>query len=251
MSSLPAHLRYSAELPEQGEPEIGNELIKVRYDDGRTEEVRLHDYARLFAIPGLYERIVQDRLDCRSPAQIASMLADAVDDIGWDRARVRVIDVAAGNGISGEALLAQGLAPVLGTDIVPTARDAALRDRPSVYDSYETLDLLALTDEQQRTIAALGANALACVAPVGTGSQQLPPAALAAVARLLADDALIAYMHDPTLGVPDQVTPELWREHLGDDVEAERLECRRYLHRRTITGQPYEMDGVIVRLRFR
>ena len=59
------------------------------------------------------------------------MLADAVDRLGWDRETVRVIDLAAGNGISGQALAAHGLHPVLGTDIVPEARAAALRTVPA------------------------------------------------------------------------------------------------------------------------
>lgn len=239
---------FTAELPPQDDPEIGQELIRVRYDDGRTVQLRLHDYARVYSFPGLYEQIVHGRLGCCSPEQIASMLADAVDDIGWDRARVRVIDLAAGNGISGEALVSLGLRPVLGTDIIAAARDAAMRDRPDVYDDYQTLDLLALTEDQRRAIAALNANALSCVAPVGNGSQQLPPSALIAVVRLLATDALIAYMHDPTLGVPDPITPELFTEHLGDGVQTRQLERRRYVHRRTVSGQPYEMEGVILRV---
>ena len=137
---------------------------------------------------------------------------------------------------------------MLGTDIVDAARDAALRDRPGVYDAYETLDLLALTDEQQRNIAALSANALSCVAPVGMGSQQLPPLALIAAVRLLAADALIAYIHDPTVGEPDSVTPELFAQQLGDGVRTVQLERRRYTHRRTVGGRAYEMDGVVVRV---
>jgi hypothetical protein len=239
---------FSAELPEQGEPEVGQELIRIRYDDGRSEELRLHDYTRLYAFPGLYEQIVRDRLECCSPEQIASMLAHAVDEIGWDRAQVRVIDLAAGNGMSGEALVQLGLKPVLGTDIVAAARDAALRDRPNVYRAYETLDLLALTPEQTTAIAACNANALSCVAPVGNAPQQLPVPALTAVIRLLAPDALIAYMHDPTLGVPDPITPDLIREQVGDGVRTRQLERRRYVHRRMVAGQPYEMEGVILRV---
>ena len=143
------------------------------------------------------------------------MLSDAVDDLGWDRSTVRVIDLAAGNGISGEALRAHGLHPVLGTDIVPEARVAALRDRPAVYDGYQILDLLNLQPAQERALAELQANALSCVAPVGTAGPQLPPLALTAVAKRLAADAVIAYMHDPTLGVPDEVTAELWARELG------------------------------------
>ena len=240
---------YIAELPEQGDPAIGQELILVHHDDGRTEELRLHDYARVYSLPGLYEQIVHERFLCRSPEELATMLSGAVDRLGWDRRTVRVIDLAAGNGISGEALRAHGLHPVLGTDIVPEARVAALRDRPAVYDSYEVLDLLNLQPAQERALGALQANAVSCVAPVGTAGQQLPPLALTAVAKRLAADALIAYLHDPTLGVPDEVTPELWARELGTSTRAELLTERRYLHRYTLTGEPYEMIGMVWRVR--
>jgi hypothetical protein len=241
--------RYTAELPEQGEPRIGQELIRVQHSDGRTEELRLHDYGRVYALPGLYEQIVHERLGCRSPEQIASMLAEAVDRIGWAREKTRVLDLAAGNGASGQALREHGLHPVLGTDIIPEARAAALRDRPGVYDAYQTLDLLALGPEQRQAIAALEANAVNCVAPVGTAHDQLPPLALTAVVKLLAADALVAYMHDPTLGLPDQVTEELWAQELGAETQADLLSRESYLHRYTVTGRPYEMVGVVWRVR--
>ncbi len=236
---------FTAELAEQADPAIGSELILIHFDDGRVEELRLHDYERLYSLPGVYEQIVQDRLQCRSPAQIAAMLAAAADAAGWERAAVRVLDVAAGNGVSGEALVAEGLAPVLGTDIVPAARAAALRDRPDVYGEYLTLDLLGLDDRRREAVRGLRASALCCVAPVGDHASQLPPRALAAAAELLEPDALVAYMHDPGVDAVDAVSAELW----GDDVSAQELERRRYLHRRTVTGEPYEMNGVVWRLR--
>jgi hypothetical protein len=241
-------LRYSVELPEQDDPQIGQELIRVTHEDGHTEELRLHDYARVYEIPGLYEQIVHERLGCRSPVEIASMLAEAADRLGWDREAVRVIDLAAGNGVSGQALREQGLRPVLATDIVPEARAAALRDRSEVYDDYRILDLLNLRPDEERILAALNANAANCVAPVGTGSQQLPPPALLAAVRLLAADALVAYMHDPTPGEPDPITPELWARELGPATDAELLTERRYLHRYTVSGRRYEMVGKVWRV---
>jgi predicted TPR repeat methyltransferase len=239
----------TAELAAQDDPEVGHELILVRHADGRTEELRLHDYERLYELPGVYEQIVQERLGCRSPDEIASMLGAAVDALGWDRAQTRVLDVAAGNGVSGQALVAQGLRPVIGTDIVPSAREGALRDRPGVYDTYLTLDLLALTPDHEGAIRVRHPDVLACVAPVGEHSQQLPPVALAAAAGLLAPDALVAFMHDPTFGTPDQITPAFWVDRLGPGTRAEVLERRRYLHRYTVNGAPFEMDGVVWRLR--
>ena len=241
--------RFSAELVEQSDPEIGHEIIRVRHDDGRVEELRLHDYERLYALPGVYEQIVQERLGCRSPAELASMLARAVDAAGWARADVRVLDIAAGNGVSGEALAAEGLHAVLGTDIVPAARAAALRDRPGVYGEYQTLDLLKLSDAERASLSALGATALSCVAPVGEHGSELPPGALVAAAGLLAADALVVYMHDPRRGVPDAVTAELWSDALGPGTRAEEVQRRRYVHRRTVNGAPFEMDGVVWRLR--
>jgi len=239
---------FTAELAAQADPEIGQEVIRVRHDDGRTEELRLHDYERLYALPGVYEQIVQERLGCRSPAELAGMLGRAVDGLGWARRDMRVLDIAAGNGVSGEALAAEGLHPVLGTDIVASAREAALRDRPGLYDRYLTLDLLQMSDVQRAEVASLQANALSCVAPVGRHGSELPPAVLVAAAALLAPDALVVYMHDPQRGLPDAVTAELWRDGLGGGTEAEELQRRRYVHRRTVNGAPFEMDGVVWRL---
>lgn len=233
---------YTAEL--HGEPgvAIGRERVVVRFADGRTEEFRLHDYDRLYAIPGLYERIVQERLRCQSPAVLAGLLAEAVDGCGLDRSAMRVIDIAAGNGVSGEALAAAGLRPVLGTDLEPGARAAALRDRPRVYDEYLTLDLLALTPQEQAHLRGLRANAVSCVAPVR--DHQVPVAALAAAVQLLdGGDGLVVYMHEPGLGLPDGVTAAA----LGGGG-ARELHRRRYRHRDMIDGRPFEMDGVVWRI---
>ena len=175
------------------------------------------------------------------------MLAGACDAVGWERGQVRVLDIAAGNGVSGEALAAAGLGErgLYGTDIVPAARAAALRDRPGLYEEYLTLDLLALSAGERAHVAALQANALSCVAPVGVHGGELPPEALVAAAGLLAPDALVVYMHDPHHGGADPMTPEAW----GAATRAQELARHRYVHRYTVNGAPFEMDGVVWRVR--
>ncbi len=101
-------------------------------------------------------------------------------------------------------------------------------------------------------VRALRANALSCVAPVGAHGSELPPEALAAAAGLLAPDALVVYMHDPHRGLPDAMTAEVWAAGLGRagaDFQAQELSRRRYVHRHTVNGAPFEMDGVVWRLR--
>jgi hypothetical protein len=226
----------------QGDPPVGQELISVYHPDGTVEQVRLHDYHRLYALPGVYEQIVQQALGCRSPAVVAQWLAQA--------GAHDVIDIAAGNGVSGEALRDAGLHPVFGSDLEPEARDAALRDRPDVYDAYLTVDLTALTDSQRSRLAGLHADALSCVAPVGDRPGQVPPAALAAAAGLLRpQDALVIYLHDPRHGDGDPITESFWLAELGDGAEASVLRRERYLHRFTVTGAPYEMEAALWRLR--
>ena len=242
---------YVAELvAEARDPAIGRERIRVRHADGRTEELHLHDYARLYAIPGLYEEIVQERLACRSPAEMARTLGRAHDAVEIPRERARVIDIAAGNGVSGEALAAEGLHPVLGTDIVPEAAQAAGRDRPGLYDEYRTLDLTALSDADEAWLAGLEATAVCCVGVVGSGPGEVPPVALLAAARGLCPDGLVAYMHDPRDGA-DRIGPPFWRELVGLRGEARELHRQRFLHRRTLNGGRYVLESVVWRLRRR
>jgi nucleotide-binding universal stress UspA family protein len=235
----------------QGDPEIGTERIAVYHEDGRAEEVMLHDYARVYALPGVYEQIVQDDLGCRSPQVAAEMLAAAFARLGRDRAATRVIDIAAGNGVSGEALREAGMGGrgLIGTDIVPEARAAALRDRPAVYEEYLTLDLTALSDDEAAHLGSLGADAISCVAPVGARAGSIPPQALAATAALLAADALVVALHDPRHGEADALTGAFWTAALGPGLDAERLAHRRYLHRFLVTGAPYELEASVWRLR--
>jgi predicted TPR repeat methyltransferase len=103
---------------------------------GTRRTLRIHDYDDVYAVPGLYEHVVQDRLGCTSPQTLATSLAARVAASGRDLARVRCVDVGAGNGVSGEALRAAGLTPVVGLDISAAARDAAERDRPGLYAEF-------------------------------------------------------------------------------------------------------------------
>jgi hypothetical protein len=231
----------------QGEPEIGTERIAVYHEDGSVEEVLLHDYERVYALPGVYEQIVQEDLGCRSPAHVAAMLAGALEALRRDVAATRVIDVAAGNGVSGEALRAAGMDVVLGTDIVASAREAALRDRPGVYGESLTLDLTALTAEQAEHLRSLRADALACVAPVGTVAGTVPPQVIASVCRLLTGEPLVVTLYDPRFGEPDPLDERFFESEVG--AEATLLDHERYLHRFLVTGAPFELEASVWKLR--
>ncbi|MEZ0292419.1 MAG: hypothetical protein ACAH82_07740, partial [Solirubrobacteraceae bacterium] len=147
---------------------------------------------------------------------------------------LRVLDAGAGNGVSGDALAAAGLDPVVGLDLEPAARDAALRDRPGRYGAYLVADLAALAPAEEATIRAARPQALACVGSVGGG--HLPPSAVLAGLQLLEPPALLAYAFDVGRG------PDPLRDALAAVPELAR---ERYVHRRTVTGGERVWEAVV------
>jgi hypothetical protein len=226
------------------------EEIVVRFaDDGHEERVRVQDYARVYAVAGLYEAIVQDRLCCQSPDRVASMLARAAPELGRAPQSVRVLDLGAGNGVSGQALAAQGLRPVVAIDTEPAARAAALRDRPGLYQAYLIADVLALTPGEVRMIRALAPNALACVGAIGL--DHVPPAALPAALELLADDSLLGYTLAEANRTVDGAEISARLSEIAERWRIDELARERYRHRLTVSGRPIWWEAVIVRARRR
>src|SRR5215207_5517839 len=97
--------------------------------DGERRRIRLHDYAAIYEIPGLYEQLFAERLECTSPQVVCDLLRDALEYAGADPAAMAVLDFGAGNGMIGELLDEIGFARIVGVDLLPEARAAALRDR--------------------------------------------------------------------------------------------------------------------------
>jgi len=119
-----------------GPPQLDGEYLALR-DPGSDEEiVHLHDYERLYRVPGLYEHVVQDLLGCRSPQVAADALADALTALGRAPSEVVLLDLGAGTGLVGELARRIGISRIVGIDALAAARAACLRDRPGVYCDY-------------------------------------------------------------------------------------------------------------------
>lgn len=155
--------------------------------DGVWQDIRFHDYGRIFAIPGLYEQLFHDILDCRSPDVVAKLLKEELQRDNVTAASLRVLDLGAGNGLVGEQLRTVGVGHLAGIDILPQARTAALRDRPEVYDAYHVLDMTNLSETDSLLLERHSFNALTCVAALGYGD--IPPSAFRAAYNLVSDGA--------------------------------------------------------------
>lgn len=87
--------------------------------DGERRRIRFHDYSEVFKIPGLYELLFYERLQCCSPSCVAKLLTDVARDFDDSIEEFRVLDVGAGNGMVGDELSHLGVDQVFGVDITP------------------------------------------------------------------------------------------------------------------------------------
>src|SRR5438309_11033633 len=81
-----------------GPPGTDGEYIAL----SEHELVHLHEYTRIYAVPGLYEHVVQERLQCRSPEVAAAGFLRAAARLGLEPGSMTVLDVGAGTGLVGE-----------------------------------------------------------------------------------------------------------------------------------------------------
>jgi predicted TPR repeat methyltransferase len=213
---------------------------------GHEARIRFHDYAAIYARPGLYEQLFYDRLKCASPRKLVELLDQVVTAAGEDTSRLRVLDVGAGNGMVGELLFEQGAARVVGVDILPEAQAAAARDRPGVYDAYYVLDLTRDHDPLRRELEDWNFDAMTCVAAIGFGD--IPVAAFRTAYNLVADGGWVAFNIKETFLDRDDSSgfSQLIQRLIHDDyLRLHHLE--RYRHRLSIEGRPLHYYAVVGR----
>jgi hypothetical protein len=214
--------------------------------DGEWEQVRFHDYDRIYDVEGLYERIFYDVLRCESPAVIRRALADQLEAEAEDPDDLRALDLGAGNGIMGEELIAAGADCVVGVDIIPEAAEAAERDRPGVYDAYEVCDMTDLDDGERERLAGYEFNCLTCVAALGFGD--IPPGAFSEAFNLVEAGGWAAFnIKEDFL---DGGSSSGFADLIQHGIERGLLDVRhreRYRHRDATDGAPIHYVAFVAR----
>jgi predicted TPR repeat methyltransferase len=212
--------------------------------DGERRRIRFHDYAAIYEIPQLYEHLFCDILECRSPEAVCELLSRELDRAGIDPADSAVLDFGAGNGMVGERLAAMGFETIVGIDLLPEARAAALRDRPGVYDDYRALDLSALSPADRVELKSYGFNCLTCVAALGFGD--VPPYVFAQAFNLLAPDGWLAFnLRERFLRDDDPAGFGALIARMLNEGVIELRARTRYTHRVSVSGQPLHYEALV------
>ena len=214
-------------------------------DTGKqSEKIRLHDYKRIYNVPGLYEEALYKRLKCESPQVLCSLLQEAMDESEEDCTQLRVLDFGAGNGVAGECMRKQvGCETLVGVDIIPEARKAALRDRPDLYDDYFVVDFNELEEADERQLQKYDFNMLVTIAALGYN--HIGAEAFLKAFDFVDDNAWIVFnIKDSFLSEGDDSGFEKNLSSLMDS-RLSVLKKNHYCHRLSIANEPLYYYGIV------
>ena len=204
--------------------------------EGERRRIRLHDYAAIYNVPGLYEQLFSELLECSSPEVVSGLLGTELRNADVDPGSLAALDFGAGNGMVGELVSNLGVDTIVGVDLLPEAREAALRDRPGVYEDYVALDLTDMSGDERADLEAHEFNAMTCVAALGFGD--IPPIAFAEAFNLVSSPGWIAInLRERFL---DDEDPAGFGQFIGRMFEEGVLEERSrvsYTHRVSVAGE--------------
>jgi len=216
--------------------------------EGQWREIRFHDYGQIYDVPGLYERIFYDILECRSPDVLRDALATQLHRAGVSARDLRVLDLGAGNGIMGDRLAELGVEHQVGIDLLAEAKRAAERDHPTVYQSYHALDLTDLSAGEHDMLAGEGFTAMTCVAALGF--DDIPPECFRLAYNLVADGGWVAFtIKDDFLSDRDTTGFARMVAAAVEDGMLELMWTDRYVHRLATDRTGLRYTGVIGRKR--
>ena len=237
--------RYRIEFPPPGGARPDQHEAYFYLADGTSrEKIRFHDYAEIYARPGLYEQLFYDRLKCKSPRKVADVLQDVVTKAHEHPSELRVLDLGAGNGMVGEELAARGVSRLVGVDIIEAAKEATIRDRPGVYDHYYVTDFTALDDDQRTELRTWSFNSLVSVAALGFGD--IPPKAVAEAMDLVQVGGWIALnIKDSFLDASDDSGFSTMVRQLIFSEYLDLHHLERYQHRFSIDGTPLNYFAIV------
>lgn len=238
--------KFELRFPERDE---GWDQDEERFElelDGETRQLRSHDYAEIFAVPGLYEQLFYDVLKCQSPQRVCGLLAKELRSEGADTEELTVLDLGAGNGMVAEELAELGAETIVGVDIIPEAEMAAERDRPEVYEDYHVVDLTDIPPETRSELEDAEFNCLTSVAALGFGD--IPPLAFTEAYNFVEDEGWVAFnIKEQFLNGNDDTGFSQLMRRMIEEGAIELRGQERYQHRVSIAGDPLHYVAMVGR----
>lgn len=219
----------------------------ILQEDDIRRELCFHDYNEIYNRPGLYEQLFYERLKCCSPRKVCDLLNQALAAEWKSMSELRTLDLGAGNGMMAEEMRQHGVSRIVGADIIDDARQAAYRDRPSVYDDYIIADFTKLSEERKKNLSEWHFDCLTVVAALGFGD--IPAEAFLQALRFIAVDGWVAFNIKETF--LDRTDKAGFSTFVRELIFSEYLQVHsleRYTHRLSMEGVPLKYYALVARL---
>ena len=210
------------------------------------QRIRIHEYDRVYEVPGLYEEVVYNKLQCDSPQVITGLLKETIQKHAETGDPLRILDFGAGNGIVGECLQeALDTETIVGLDIIDEAKKAVKRDRPDIYDDYYVMDLSQPDDRDKHTLDRWNFNALVTVAALGFGD--IPTQSFVNAFNLVENNSWVVFNIKDRFFSNDDDTGynEMLQRMIGNSLKVYKK--HHYCHRLSMAGEPLHYYAIVGR----
>ncbi|MEL6316754.1 MAG: methyltransferase domain-containing protein, partial [Pseudomonadota bacterium] len=213
------------------------------------EDVRfnIHDYDSLYQHAWLYDIVLYKYLKCGTPSEIVSAMTEVWSSHDIDPSSIRMLEIGAGSGPFGQELKETvKVGHLVGLDISPHARTAALRDRPTIYDDYLVADLTALEAPDRDRLATAQLNCVGVASATGWGNH-IPVAGFQSAFEMLPSGGWFIFHVKPNDPDPECIELCNWVETKAANGEMDQKYRRSHFHRNRSDGETIYYDVVIGR----
>lgn len=238
---------FEIRLPANLEQLPINEEYFFITQNNQERRLKLHDYAEVYSIPGLYEYIAMEILKYKSPEFMSSLLIEKVTAQGLPIDKLKVLEIGAGSGLLGKELAKLGVTSLIGIDIVPEAAMAAEREYPGVYQKYFVEDLTQLSESTKNQIEAQKLNCLVCCSALS--SDHIPVKAFTTALNLIQTGGWIMFNLAKT-SYENYNNPPKFVKFYRQAISEGTLKIEHthvYEHRRFFNGETLEYVAIIAR----
>ena len=242
-------INFQIRLPDdiQGLNLAENEEYFFIIQNAQERRLRLHDYAEVYSIPGLYEYILLEKLGYRSYEVMPALLVEKVTETGLVVEQLKILEIGAGSGLFGKALAKRGVASIIGVDKLQEAAVAANREAPGIYQEYIVEDLTKLSQSTQNKLEQLKLNCLVCCSALSKG--HIPAAVFKAALNVIQKGGWVMFNISKT-SYDNQINPSEFICFYREEISQGNLELYHthvYEHRRFFNGQTLQHIAVLAR----
>jgi len=226
-------MNFTVKLPDSlKSPELNEEFVEVQFEDGRAENIFLHDYQRIYQIKNLFEEIFVNKLGSDSHNFVCRKLLSVMARRNLRPSESRVLELGAGNGVTSQTFKDNGFKSIVAIDVLPEAKEAAMRDRGATFEDYLVSDSSNLFPPDASALKNKF-DVLLIVAAIGMG--HVDSHSIKAGFNLLNDHGILAFNIYSKL--INQTPPTEFDEMLAQfTLYLDLLVREEYVHRKSVTG---------------